>query len=220
MLDTGFDCPEVVNLVMARFTKSAILYRQMRGRGTRLAPHINKNGFTIFDFVGVTDFHGEDEESISGDFVAREPRSTYKPTPRTLLPLDVDDHIDPASRDWVTLDEHGRIVHTAEHDARATELGLYFEAWRDEQAFNSEQTRWAGLISNRIKADALTMSSFEDYDFDTHPFAGLGGYDRAARVFGGQEALSLLLAGFNTAVFSGQAIAHRQNDNPMAVPRP
>ncbi len=33
MLDTGFDCPEVVNLVMARFTRSAILYRQMRGRG-------------------------------------------------------------------------------------------------------------------------------------------------------------------------------------------
>ena len=56
MLDTGFDCPEVVNLVMALFTRSAILYRQMRGRGTRKASHIRKNNFTIFDFVGVTDF--------------------------------------------------------------------------------------------------------------------------------------------------------------------
>ena len=37
MLDTGFDFPEVVNLVMARFTKSAILYQQMRGRGARRA---------------------------------------------------------------------------------------------------------------------------------------------------------------------------------------
>ena len=53
MLDTGFDCPEVVNLVMARFTRSTILYRQMRGRGTRKAEHIGKTGFTIFDFVGV-----------------------------------------------------------------------------------------------------------------------------------------------------------------------
>ena len=53
MLDTGFDCPEAVNLVMARFTRSTILYRQMRGRGTRKAPHIGKTGFTIFDFVGV-----------------------------------------------------------------------------------------------------------------------------------------------------------------------
>ena len=52
MLDTGFDCPEVVNLVMARFTKSGVLYQQMRGRGTRKADHIKKAQFTIFDFVG------------------------------------------------------------------------------------------------------------------------------------------------------------------------
>ena len=62
MLDTGFDCPEVVNLVMARFTKSAILYQQMRGRGTRLAPSIGKTSFTMFDFTGVTEFHGDDED--------------------------------------------------------------------------------------------------------------------------------------------------------------
>ena len=51
MLDTGFDCPEVVNLVFARFTKSAILYQQMRGRGTRKAA-TGKTAFTMFDFVG------------------------------------------------------------------------------------------------------------------------------------------------------------------------
>ena len=66
MLDTGFDCPEVVNLVMARFTKSAILYQQMRGRGTRKAASIKKTAFTMFDFTGVTDFHGDDED-IPGD---------------------------------------------------------------------------------------------------------------------------------------------------------
>ena len=69
MLDTGFDCPEVVNLVMARFTRSTILYRQMRGRGTRQARHIKKTGFTIFDFVGVTDFHGDDDGDIDGEHV-------------------------------------------------------------------------------------------------------------------------------------------------------
>ena len=37
--------------------------------------------------------------------------------------------IDPASRDWVTLDENGRIVRTEAHEARAAELGLLFEAW-------------------------------------------------------------------------------------------
>lgn len=59
MLDTGFDCPEVVNLVFARFTKSSILYQQMRGRGTRKAK--NKPVFTLFDFVGVCDYHGDDD---------------------------------------------------------------------------------------------------------------------------------------------------------------
>ena len=44
MLDTGFDCPEVVNLIFARFTRSSILYQQMRGRGTRKSK--NKPVFT------------------------------------------------------------------------------------------------------------------------------------------------------------------------------
>ena len=32
--------------------------------------------------------------------------------------------------------------------------------------------RWAGLIGNRIRADAMTMDRFGDYDFDVHPFGG------------------------------------------------
>ena len=103
MLDTGFDCPEVVNLVMARFTKSAVLYRQMRGRGTRKAPHIRKSDFTMFDFVGVTDFHGDDDGEIPGDVIREPGQPPYGPaTPRTLLTLDVDDHID---RAWAEHDE-------------------------------------------------------------------------------------------------------------------
>ena len=42
MLDTGFDCREVLHLVMCRRVRSPILYQQMRGRGTRTAPHIGK----------------------------------------------------------------------------------------------------------------------------------------------------------------------------------
>ena len=96
MLDTGFDCPEVVSLVMARFTRSAILYRQMRGRGTRKAPHIGKIDFTIFDFVGVTDFHGDDDGDIGGG-EARGPKPPGPGEPHMLLTLDVDDQIDPAT---------------------------------------------------------------------------------------------------------------------------
>ena len=202
MLDTGFDCPEVVNLVMARFTRSATLYRQMRGRGTRKAPHIGKTGFTIFDFVGVTDFHGDEEGEIEGGLVQEAGRPPGPGGPRMLLTLDVNDHIDPASREWLTLDNNGRIVHTPEHEARAAEIGLLFEAWRGEHdEFDTEQARWAGLIGSRVRADAMNMDALGGWDFDEHPFAALGGYDQARRVFGGEKSLGRLIAGFNAAVF-------------------
>ena len=202
MLDTGFDCPEVVNLVMARFTRSTILYRQMRGRGTRKAPHIGKTGFTIFDFVGVTDFHGDDDGDIDGGALREGGRPTPPGDPRTVLTLDVDDHIDPESRDWLTLDETGRIVRTPEHEARAAEVGMRFEAWRGEHGeFDAEQARWAGLIGSRMRADATSIDAFGGWDFDEHPFAALGGYDQARRVFGGEKPLGLLIAGLNAAVF-------------------
>jgi type I restriction enzyme, R subunit len=88
MLDTGFDCPDVVNLVFARFTRSSILYQQMRGRGTRKAK--NKPVFTMFDFVGVADYHGDDDGYAEGGVVvARQAKKKYEP--RLLLALDVDD---------------------------------------------------------------------------------------------------------------------------------
>ncbi len=202
MLDTGFDCPEVVNLVMARFTKSAILYRQMRGRGTRKAPHVGKNHFTIFDFVGVTDFHGDDDTGIEGRAMDTKGGYTGPHDPRMPLMLDVDDHIDPASRDWLTLDEDGRIVRSPEHEARAAEVGLKFETWRGEQEdLDAEQARWTGLIGSRVRADAMDMDGIGAWSFDEHPFAALGGYETARRVFGGRESLDRLIAGINAAVF-------------------
>ena len=76
----------------------------------------------------------------------------------TLLTLDVNDHIDPASRDWLTLDENGRIVRMPEHESRAAEVGVRIEEWRSEhEEFDAEQSRWASLIGNRVKADALHM---------------------------------------------------------------
>ena len=136
----------------------------------------------------------------------REPGAPpYGPaTPRTPLTLDVNDHIDPASRDWATLDENGRIVRTAEHEARSTLLGLRLEAWLGEQLFNAEQARWAGLIGSRIRADAMTIDGFWDYDLDLHPFTGLGGYDQPVRVFGGRDALDLVLGTLKRRSFRRQ----------------
>ncbi len=62
MLDTGFDCREVLHLVMCRRVRSPILYQQMRGRGTRTAPHIKKKGFVIYDFFKNHDYFGDTDD--------------------------------------------------------------------------------------------------------------------------------------------------------------
>lgn len=201
MLDTGFDCPEVENLVMARFTNSTILYQQMRGRGTRKAPHIGKSSFTIFDFVGVTDFHGDDDDSPDPSDPKRKSWRKRPSNSNLLLTLDVDDHIDPASRDWLVIDNDGRIVRSTEHEARSAILGMRIELWTSKQEFNSEQSRWARLIGSFMRADAMNVERLGEWDFDRHPFSTLGGYDQARRVFGGDDSVSKMIVDFNRSVF-------------------
>ena len=58
LLTTGIDVPEIVNLVFLRRVKSRILYEQMLGRATRLAPDLygpgeDKEVFRIYDAVDV-----------------------------------------------------------------------------------------------------------------------------------------------------------------------
>jgi len=64
MLDTGFDCREVLHLVMCRRVRSPILYQQMRGRGTRTAPHIGKLKFVIYDFFGNHKYFNDSDTDI------------------------------------------------------------------------------------------------------------------------------------------------------------
>lgn len=93
MLDTGFDCREVLHLVMCRRVRSPILYQQMRGRGTRTAPHIQKKGFVIYDFFknheyfGDTDDHPFTGTGIGGGSGGERPG----PGGGTLIELDRED---------------------------------------------------------------------------------------------------------------------------------
>lgn len=59
MLTTGFDAPEVQNIVLARPVFEPTLYQQIKGRGTRLCKEINKQHFVIFDFCGVCEYFEE-----------------------------------------------------------------------------------------------------------------------------------------------------------------
>jgi type I restriction enzyme R subunit len=54
MLDTGIDAPDVEVLLMARPTKSKVLYVQMKGRGTRKCRETGKEFYKLVDFVDIT----------------------------------------------------------------------------------------------------------------------------------------------------------------------
>ncbi|MDY6948895.1 MAG: DEAD/DEAH box helicase family protein [Pseudomonadota bacterium] len=206
MLDTGFDCPEVVNLIFARFTKSAILYQQMRGRGTRKAK--GKALFTMFDFVGVSDHHGDDDGEGEGGVVVERPRKPQR-EPRKLLSLDIDDHIDPATREWVTVDEDGNMVFPEVSEAKARELGMRFEAWllaREDQ-LSPDQERWMAIVGQQIRANADAWAEFTADHFAFDPFTQMGGSREARRVFGGEAALDEILASMNVNVFDDPSVA-------------
>jgi type I restriction enzyme R subunit len=71
LLTTGYDAPDVKNIVFVRPLKSSILYKQMKGRGTRLCKDIDKRYFTIFDYSGAsqledTEFDGHPANKQKG----------------------------------------------------------------------------------------------------------------------------------------------------------
>lgn len=215
MLDTGFDCPEVRNLVMARFTHSSILYQQMRGRGTRLSP--GKDRFTLWDFTGVTLRHGDDESpGEGGAVVIREGKPPIYKT-RRLLTLDVHDEIDPATREWVTVDETGHAFLDVD-EAAVEALGAAFETWLGAQSFNADQVRLLHLVKEQIKANADDLTVFESWRFDAPPLSMNGGFERALAVFGGEVEMERILASLNAAVFDG-ALATLAGDEPSPPPK-
>lgn len=93
MLDTGFDCPTLLHLVMCRRVRSPILYQQMRGRGTRTAARIDKKKFVIYDFFGNHEYFNDSDTDIftsTGGGGGARPKPT-PPTPRELIELGLDD---------------------------------------------------------------------------------------------------------------------------------
>lgn len=94
MLDTGFDCRELLHVVLARRVRSPILYQQIRGRGTRTAPHSGKKYFVIYDFFGNHEYFNDSETDIftgSGGGASSGKERTTLPEPRTLKELGLED---------------------------------------------------------------------------------------------------------------------------------
>ena len=198
MLDTGFDCPEVVNLIFARYTKSVTLYRQMLGRGTRKSQ--GKPVFTMFDFVGVADAHeGDDGYAEGGNLTERDPRP--RPDPRTLVTVDQNDEIDPLTRSWVTMDDAGNFVFMEASEEKANELGARFEGWLMGQEFNPVQERWLHDVEAQIRENADQFNDFTLDHLEFPPFSLQGGRRKAAELFGGETPLSGVLANLSQSIY-------------------
>ena len=198
MLDTGFDCPEVTNLVHARFTKSNILYRQMRGRGARRADYINKNCFWMFDFVGVTDYHRDDDEADGGGPI-KESVKKPKPNPTKLIELDVDDWIDPDSRVMITIDDDGNIQKTPDEEEHSEIMGIKFEGWLStNDKLDYEKEKFLRIIGEQIKSNSKTLTKIDESLFAYPPFQGLS---HAANKLGGKDKLEGLIKDLNKTIF-------------------
>ena len=96
MLDTGFDCREVLHLVLCRRVRSPVLYQQMRGRGMRTAPHIGKKKFVIYDFFRNHQYFNDSDTEVfaadgRGGPVPDGESATPPPGPRELVELGLED---------------------------------------------------------------------------------------------------------------------------------
>jgi len=112
----------------------------------------------------------------------------------------VHDEIDPATREWVIVDETGHAFMDVE-EARSASLGAAFESWLDGQPFHTDQLRLLHLIKEQIKANAAELGSFDSWRFDAPPLSMNGGFERARAVFGGEAELERILSSMNEAVF-------------------
>src|SRR5690606_13780400 len=90
------DCREVIHIVLCRRILSPILYQLIRGRGTRTAPHIDKQKFVIYDFFRNKDHFGDTDSDIftgggtgSGEGGGSRPKP--QPTPREMKELELED---------------------------------------------------------------------------------------------------------------------------------
>ncbi|MGC9079793.1 MAG: DEAD/DEAH box helicase family protein [Nanopusillaceae archaeon] len=74
LLSTGVDAPDVEVIVIARPTKSRVLYLQMKGRGTRIYKEGNKikDKFILIDFVDSWRLEKEEDKPITNEDIMKE----------------------------------------------------------------------------------------------------------------------------------------------------
>lgn len=132
MLSTGIDAPDIEVLVMARPTKSKVLYAQMKGRGTRKCEETGKEKFSLIDFVDIWTF---EEEIITNERLEEEEEKQweiYKPE-ETEVPITETD----VSREERAKYEAGREVKKREMVILDVPVWLEYSEVKEPEMFHS-----------------------------------------------------------------------------------
>lgn len=175
LLTTGFDAPDAKNIVFVRPLRSAILYKQMKGRGTRLCEDIDKRYFTIFDYSGAS--HLEDAEFDGHPANRQKPKSkgkskkTGKPagsTPTTPKPIGsgVSVYISDTNR-YVCLAD-GQKIPFEEYTAQSKEIILNLSTKSMDQLLQlwvDKKTRQQ--LREELREQDIYLAAFRHY-FDLH----------------------------------------------------
>lgn len=144
MLDTGFNCRDVLHLVLCRRVRSPILYQQMRGRGTRTAPHIRKEKFVIYDFFrNHQHFNDTDTDVFTGTGGGRALGGETTPSStQRLIELGVED-------EWL-------------------EAVTYIEVGPEGERIDKEEyvTDWEETIRSQVEDDPLLAKIRDDEHLD------------------------------------------------------
>lgn len=92
LMSTGVDVPTARTIVLFRRIQSMIEFKQIIGRGTRLAPDFGKEHFTVIDFVGATrKFEDKDFDGPPVRIIEATSGELDVPNPLDLDNLDVPD---------------------------------------------------------------------------------------------------------------------------------
>ena len=168
------------------------------------------------------DYHGDDDDFAHGG-VIRDSQKRKKYEPRRPLALDIDDLIDPTTREWITVDETGNMVFPEASEQRAAELGARFEAWLLQRTdLGAGEKSWLRMAVHQLRAIAAHYTgpdaeiSLDQFAF--HPFSQLGGLAQAARVFGRSERLAEVAASLNEHLLGGTTDADPARDAAAAPP--
>uniref|UniRef100_UPI003D89BC1F EcoAI/FtnUII family type I restriction enzme subunit R n=1 Tax=Gordonia sp. B7-2 TaxID=3420932 RepID=UPI003D89BC1F len=111
LLSTGVDIPDLKYVVIFRPVGSAVEFKQIVGRGTRLYPDRGKTSFEIIDFVGATD-HFDDP-----DFDGFPTRTIIDNGTAPSEPADDDIDTEPEGEPAVAQPEPDFTAHNPEGDA-------------------------------------------------------------------------------------------------------